>query len=125
MKSRLDRLYCAKCKNRPTCTTPCTPVELLLKTVTTREEHERELPREFVRQTRCLEDYPEPDCSKKQLIIDLFYLDGRTRKEISLLVGATYEQVKKTIQRENLRIRAKVASSKKITNYKVQQKAPH
>lgn len=116
MTKNIDRLYCAKCRNRATCQQPCTPVELLLKSVTTKEEHDRDLPREFTEKYKITQSWPESVKGKKKLICELFYLDGRTRREISLLVSAGYKYVCKVIAIENRRIRAAVSRQQKIKN---------
>jgi len=105
MTKEAERLYCAKCKHRPTCDVPCAPVEELLRTVETRDEHTGELPRAFIEQLQNSDDWPESGKTKKRLILELYFLDGREQHEIEYIVGTTQQYVSRVIVAEKKRLR--------------------
>lgn len=90
--------YCSKCKKRDTCTELCAPVEALLSEVTTRAEHDRELPREFTKRFKNTQEWLESRKTKKQLIIELYFIDGRRQSDIVLIVGCSQPYVSKVIR---------------------------
>lgn len=103
--------YCVKCAKRDNCTVPCAPVEALLSQVSTRPEHDRELPKEFVRQYIANMQWPEPRSSKKRLILELFFLDGREQKDIPFIVGTDRHYVSRVLCTEKKRIRSCINST--------------
>lgn len=115
-RKAVERLYCEKCPNRDVCKAPCPPVEALLKSVQTRDEHMGELPRRFVDQIQAGEEWPVSGKTKKQLILELHFIDGRTGPEIDLIVGCSRVYRSRIINAEYRRIRAASQPQKKAAD---------
>ena len=108
MKKLTARMYCEKCCHRSTCVKPCAPVEALLRTVETRDENNGELPRSFVEKLQAGDEWPESGKTKKRLILELYFIDGREQKDIPFLVSTDRHYVCKVINAEKKRIRSAV-----------------
>jgi hypothetical protein len=107
MKKLTARMYCEKCCHRDTCVKPCAPVEALLRSVETRDENNGELPRSFVEKLQADDEWPESGKTKKRLILELYFIDGREGKEIDFIVGCCREYRTRVINAEKRRVRSK------------------
>jgi len=107
MKKLTARMYCEKCCHRSTCVKPCAPVEALLRSVETRDENNGKLPRSFVEKLQAGDEWPESGKTKKRLILELYFIDGREQHEIEYIVGTTQQYVSRVIVAEKRRVRSK------------------
>jgi len=108
MSTKNNLKYCSKCKKKDTCAEMCAPVEALLSQVTTRPEHQGKLPQDYTLRFKNVKTWPTPKESKEQLIIDLYFIDGRKQSEIVLIVGCAKSYVSKTVKSYKEKINSKV-----------------
>lgn len=115
-KRTVLRMYCEKCRKRSTCTELCAPVEALLRSVETRDENNGELPSAFIEQLQNSDDWPESGKTKKRLILELYFLDGRSGPDIDYIVGCSRVYRSRIINAEKKRTQtaAKPKSQNKI-----------
>lgn len=90
--------YCKSCKKRAKCTELCAPVEALLNQFDVRGENKGSLPDAFVAQSK-EGDIPRPTKTKKELILELYFIDRRTQTEIFRLVGCDKGYVSRIINK--------------------------
>jgi len=96
--------YCAKCKHRDTCTVPCAPVEALLESVTG-SEGER-LSKEFKDHVKnTIGHWYGSSKTKKQQIIELYFLGNRRQRDIVYLVSSHKQYVSLVVRAEKERRR--------------------
>ncbi len=95
-KSKDSILYCCKCKHKPSCNTPCYPVERLLDSVTVQPT---ETPIEYADQIEVSpsEAFVPPrswaDKSNKRKVFELCIIDHMTHQKASIVIGVTRPRV--------------------------------
>ena len=93
--------YCRNCRNRKTCTQPCAPVEALLNQCNTQMGNSGRIPDDFAEQMRLNRGWPAREKwahkTKKEKIIELYFVDHRPQHEIVRMVGTGRRYVSRII----------------------------
>lgn len=98
-KSRDSRSYCARCKNRATCTRPCYPVECLLASVTNPSVEPPSWYVEYVRGSTSLFD-PPPNWEQKttkEKIFELYFIDHLPVTKVAHMAGCSHPYVSQVV----------------------------
>ena len=108
------KFCCADCRHYDTCVEPCRPVELLLEKVGITSDPEN-MPEEFMEKVRDDPYYwPEPEKTKKEIIHDLYFIDGMRQRDIACHAGCSFQYVSKVIS--EYKRKRKTPATKKVDN---------